>query len=77
MLFSFFSAFPRYHRLRREAEITKNNQPCKNAYEQCPEWKGQGMCNSDQYKDYMMTVCPVTCEFCKGKRKKNCSISIR
>jgi len=23
------------------------------------------MCSSEQYKDYMMTVCPVTCEFCK------------
>lgn len=61
-------AFPRYHRLRREAE-SRTYGPCKNTYDQCPEWKGQGMCTSDQYKDYMMTVCPVTCEFCRDSRK--------
>jgi len=57
-------AFPRYQRLRREAESGRSAS-CKNTYDQCPEWKGEGMCTSEQYKDYMMTVCPVTCEFCK------------
>jgi len=57
-------AFPRYQRLRREAESGRSTS-CKNTYDQCPEWKGEGMCTSEQYKDYMMTVCPVTCEFCK------------
>ena len=61
----YYPAFPRYQRLRREAESGRSAS-CKNTYDQCPEWKGEGMCTSDQYKDYMMTVCPVTCDFCKG-----------
>lgn len=63
-------AFPRYQRLRREAE-SASVESCKNAYDQCPDWKGQGMCSSDQYKDYMMTVCPVTCEFCKENHARD------
>jgi len=59
------SAFPRYYRSRRSPEGEIKYAPCKNVYPQCPEWKGAGWCENPEYKDYMATVCPVTCEYCR------------
>ncbi|XP_047145784.1 uncharacterized protein DDB_G0283697 isoform X1 [Hydra vulgaris] len=51
------------NRQRRQADVVYAR--CNDVYPQCLSWKEQqNWCTSDQYREYMATVCPLTCGFC-------------
>ena len=41
--------------------------PCENKYDQCVDWKKSGMCEQDNYRDYLASICPVECGYCRRR----------